>query len=220
MKRLVIFDLDGTLLNTIDDLAASTNHALRVNGFPTHDTAAYKFFVGNGIMKLFERALPSGEANDANIARMRAAFLDHYDKHNCDLTRPYDGIADMLRALTSNGMDLAVASNKYDRAVKKIIGHYFPDIPFIAAEGNKQGINPKPDPAIVNGIMAIKGYSNADVLYVGDSGVDMQTAINAGIESCGVTWGFRPVEELMQFAPRHIVNTPAEIVKLAIGTAL
>ncbi|HIT83002.1 MAG TPA: HAD family hydrolase [Candidatus Avibacteroides faecavium] len=219
MKRLVIFDLDGTLLDTIDDLAASTNHALRDNGLPMHDTAAYKHFVGNGIMKLIERAMPASKVNDASLARMRASFLAHYDRHNCDLTRPYDGITAMLHALADKGIGMAVASNKYDSAVKRIIGHYFPDIPFIAAEGNKEGVAPKPDPAIVLGIMAAAGCAKGDVLYVGDSGVDMQTAANAGVEACGVTWGFRPVDELRQFAPQHIVSTPAEIVALATGDA-
>lgn len=216
MKRLIIFDLDGTLLNTIADLANSTNHALSENGFPTHDISAYKKFVGNGIMKLFERALPADKVSDSNLLKMRASFLEHYDIHNCDYTKPYEGITELLHQLSRNGIDLAVASNKYDAATKKLIGHFFPDIRFMAVEGNKDGVAPKPNPTIVHEIMAIKGYDKRDVMFVGDSGVDMQTALNAEVESCGVTWGFRPVSELMQFSPDHIVNNPEEIASIVL----
>ncbi|WP_042368627.1 HAD family hydrolase [Bacteroides neonati] len=211
MKKLVIFDLDGTLLNTIADLAASTNHALASLGFPTHDTAAYPFMVGNGINKLFERALPEGEKTEDNIRRVRQAFVPHYDVHNADASSPYPGIPELLHTLQSQGIQLAVASNKYQAATEKLVAHYFPHITFTAVFGQREGINVKPDPTIVFDILRIANVSKDEVLYVGDSGVDMQTAINAGVTSCGVTWGFRPRAELEALQPDYIVDKAEEI---------
>ncbi|MEG1005221.1 HAD family hydrolase [Bacteroides sp.] len=211
MKKLVIFDLDGTLLNTIADLAASTNHALASLGFPTHDTAAYPFMVGNGINKLFERALPEGEKTEDNIRRVRQAFVPHYDVHNADASSPYPGIPELLHTLQSQGIQLAVASNKYQAATEKLVAHYFPHITFTAVFGQREGINVKPDPTIVFDILRIANVSKDEVLYVGDSGVDMQTAINAGVTSCGVTWGFRPRAELEALHPDYIVDKAEEI---------
>lgn len=218
MKKLVIFDLDGTLLNTIADLAQSTNHALRTLGYPTHEEAAYNFMVGNGIDKLFERALPEGEKSKENVLRVRKEFVPYYDAHNADKSRPYPGIPELLEQLQGQGLQLAVASNKYQAATRKLVAHYFPEIHFAAVFGQREGINVKPDPAIVEEILSITGVSKQDVLYVGDSGVDMQTAINAGVTSCGVTWGFRPRTELEGFNPDYIVEKAEEIADIANGT--
>ncbi len=218
MKKLVIFDLDGTLLNTIADLAQSTNHALRTLGYPTHEEAAYNFMVGNGIDKLFERALPEGEKSKENVLRVRKEFVPYYDAHNADKSRPYPGIPELLEQLQAQGLQLAVASNKYQAATRKLVAHYFPEIHFAAVFGQREGINVKPDPAIVEEILSITGVSGQDVLYVGDSGVDMQTAINAGVTSCGVTWGFRPRTELEGFNPDYIVEKAEEIADIANGT--
>ena len=215
MKKLVIFDLDGTLLNTIADLAQSTNHALQTLGYPTHDTASYRFMVGNGINKLFERALPEGAKSEENVLRVRAAFIPYYNKHNADLSTPYDGISQLLDQLQRQGLQLAVASNKYQSATEQLIAHYFPTISFCAVLGQREGIPTKPDPTIVHQILEATGIAAADVLYVGDSGVDMQTARNAGVTACGVTWGFRPRTELEQFSPQHIVDFPDEIGQIA-----
>lgn len=214
MKKLVIFDLDGTLLNTIYDLAQSTNFALAENGFPTHEVAEYNYFVGNGINKLFERALPEGERTEANIARIREKFLIHYDQHNADKSRPYEGIPELLETLDKRGILLAVASNKYQAATEKLVAHFFPQIHFAAIFGQREGIPTKPNPQIVEDILGITNIGINKTLYVGDSGVDMQTALNSKVEACGVTWGFRPIEELEQFHPAHIVHTPEEILKL------
>lgn len=213
MKKLVIFDLDGTLLNTIYDLAQSTNFALAENGFPTHEVAEYNYFVGNGINKLFERALPEGERTEANIARIREKFLIHYDQHNADKSRPYEGIPELLETLDKRGILLAVASNKYQAATQKLVAHFFPQIHFAAIFGQREGIPTKPNPQIVEDILGITNIGINETLYVGDSGVDMQTALNSKVEACGVTWGFRPIEELEQFHPAHIVHTPEEILK-------
>lgn len=215
MKRLVIFDLDGTLLNTIADLANSTNHALKKLGYPTHELEKYNFMVGNGINKLFERALPEKERTEENILRVRQEFIPYYDKHNADESRPYPGIPELLETLQTRGIQVAVASNKYQAATEKLIAHYFPNIQFIAVFGQREGVKVKPDPTIVEDILRIAKVEKEEVLYVGDSGVDMQTAINAGITSCGVTWGFRPRTELESFSPNHIVDKAEEILSLS-----
>lgn len=212
MKRLVIFDLDGTLLNTIADLAHSTNHALRQNNFLPHEVSEYNFFVGNGINKLFERALPEGKKTEENILKVREEFLKHYDLHNTDLSAPYPGIPELLAKLQERGIMLAVASNKYQTATRKLISHFFPAIQFIAVLGQREGIKPKPDPTIVNEILTLANVSKEEALYVGDSNVDMQTAINSGVPSCGVTWGFRPRTELEKYSPDHIAEKAEDIL--------
>lgn len=215
MKKLVIFDLDGTLLDTIADLAQSTNYALEQNGFPTHPTEEYPFFVGNGINKLFERALPEGEKTEQNIQRVRKCFLPHYDRHNTDYSRPYPGIPALLAGLQNANVLLAVASNKYQEATRKLIAHYFPTVFFSEILGQREGIPVKPDPSIVDEILRQTGMRREDTLYVGDSGVDMQTALNSQVSACGVTWGFRPRAELENFHPDYLVDTPEEILKIA-----
>ena len=211
MKKLVIFDLDGTLLNTIADLANSTNYALKVLGYPIHEPDKYNFMVGNGINKLFERALPDGEKTEENVLRVRQEFVPYYDQHNADKSRPYPGVTELLETLQTAGMQLAVASNKYQAATEKLIAHYFPNIKFTAVFDQREGIPVKPDPIIVKEILQIAKVQEEETLYVGDSGVDMQTAINAGVTSCGVTWGFRPRTELESFHPDHIVDNAEEI---------
>ena len=215
MKQLVIFDLDGTLLNTIADLAQSTNYALAELGYPTHEEDAYRFMVGNGINKLFERALPEGEKSEANVLRVRQKFVPYYDLHNADKSIPYPGIPQLLACLQERGMRLAVASNKYQTAAEKLVAHYFPAIHFVAVFGQREGVPSKPDPTVVYDILKKAGTAPADTLYVGDSGVDMQTALNVGVTSCGVTWGFRPRTELEAFHPDYIVERAEEIAEIA-----
>ncbi|MBP3553694.1 MAG: HAD family hydrolase [Bacteroidaceae bacterium] len=215
-KRLAIFDLDGTLLNTIADLATATNQALDACGFPTHPIEAYPFFVGNGINKLFERALPAEARTEENVLRIRAHFLPYYDEHNADLSRPYPGIPQLLENLQAAGIQVAVASNKYHRATEKLIRHYFPTIRFAAILGQREGVPIKPHPQIVEDILALVPVSKEEVIYIGDSGVDMQTALNAGVESIGVTWGFRPREELLQYSPTHLADTAKEIENIIL----
>ncbi len=214
MKQLVIFDLDGTLINSIKDLGVATNVALEKNGFPKHPLEAYPMYVGNGVNKLIERALPENQRNEAMIKKIRVDFTEYYDQHNIDYTRPYDGILELLQHLQDNGIDIAVASNKYDAAVKAIVTALFPTIKFAAIEGQKEGVPVKPDPSIVFEILAATQAKKQDVLYVGDSGVDMETARRACVDSVGVTWGFRSVEELRANYANHIVNKPAEIIPL------
>lgn len=212
MKQLVIFDLDGTLLNTIADLGTATNHALRVCGYPEHNLASYPKMVGNGITRLIERTLPEDERDTETVERVREKFKEYYDEHMNDLTGPYPGITDMLRELGKMGVKLAVASNKYQAAVVALIRHYFPDIDWQAIEGQKEGVPTKPDPSIVFEILAKCPTRKSKVLYVGDSGVDMETARRACVDSCGVTWGFRSLKELKDHHADNIVDTPDGII--------
>lgn len=215
-KKLAIFDLDGTLLNTIADLAQSTNQALAACGYPTHTTEAYRFFVGNGINKLFERALPESERNEENVLRIRSLFLPYYDRHNADFSKPYPGISSLLEELQAHGLQLAVASNKYQHATERLVAHYFPHIRFAAVFGQREGIPVKPHPQIVHDILHIIPTPLEQVIYIGDSGVDMQTALHAGIDSIGVLWGFRPKEELEKFSPTWLVEKAEDITTLII----
>lgn len=215
MKQLVIFDLDGTLLNTIQDLGMAANYALESCGYPTHDISAYPFFVGNGITRLLERVLPESARNEDNVARLRDCFMTYYEEHKADYTSVYDGIKELLVALTERGVKLAVASNKYHKAVVELIKTYFPDVEWVAIEGQKTDFPIKPDPSIVFDILSKSPTPKAQVLYVGDSGVDMETARRACVESAGVTWGFRPEKELRDFYADNIVNHPSEILSIA-----
>ena len=217
MKKLAIFDLDGTLLNTIEDLGHAANYALERNGFPTHSIASYPFFVGNGVRRLIERVLPE-ESRTVNIVdKLLVDFKEYYDSHNTDYTVPYDGMPELLRELTVRGVAVAVASNKYQRATEKLIGHYFPEIDFVAVEGQKEGVPVKPDPSIVFEILAKAKMPKADTIYIGDSGVDMETARRACVDSVGVTWGFRSEKELVESHADNIVSRPAEISPLIFG---
>ncbi len=214
MKSLVIFDLDGTLLYTVPDIAAATNHALSECGYPLHSEKDIASFIGNGINKLFERALPEGYKTTEEVLKIRKHFVSYYDIHCTDMTRPFSGIPELLRRLQDAGIMVAVASNKYQKATSILIGKFFPEINFAAVFGERDGVPRKPDPAIVSDILEKAGIDNSmkgNVLYVGDSGVDMQTCINAGLEAVGVTWGCRTREELASYSPAHIVDSPSEI---------
>lgn len=214
MKKLIIFDLDGTLLDTIADLAAATNQALAQEGYPTHPVDAYRFFVGNGINKLFERALPEEARNEANVLKIRSLFVPYYDVHNADLSRPYPGIPELLLQLQQAGFQLAVASNKYQSATRKLVAQYFPDIRFAAVFGQREGVPTKPDPTVVHDILTETGVTPDEVMYVGDSDVDMQTARNAGVTAVGVTWGFRPQAELAALHPAYLIDQAEELLPL------
>ena len=211
MIRLVIFDLDGTLLNTIGDLADATNYALRSCGYPERAIGEYNMFVGNGIAKLFERALPEQARNPENIERMRSFFIPYYTAHNTSHTLPYPGVPGLLAALRREGVAVAVASNKYQQATEALTTHFFPETDFASVFGQREGVPVKPDPAIVRDILAVTPVAPGEVLYVGDSGVDMRTAAAAGVVSVGVTWGFRTREELASNGACHIADTADEV---------
>lgn len=212
MKRLVIFDLDGTLLNTIGDLVVAVNYALGKLGYPTRTTDEVRMMVGDGIMKLIERALPKDERSEENVMRMRSHFLPYYEAHNAELSCPYDGIPELLEELKCRGVEMAVASNKYHRATSKLIPHYFPSIPFGCILGQREGVPAKPHPQIVDDILAAMGVAREDVLYVGDTNVDMLTAKAAKVDAVAVAWGFRPEAELAEHNPMTIIHHPLQLL--------
>lgn len=209
---LIIFDLDGTLLNTIDDLGHACNHALTQSGFPTHAIEDYPSLVGNGVKNLIRRSLPENERTEENVERVYTAFIPYYDAHNADYTRPYDGITELLQTLKKRGHTLAVASNKYQAATEKIVNQLFPGI-FEVVLGEREGIARKPDPQIVYDIFqATRTTPNAlATLYVGDSLVDMETAKNANVPFVACSWGFVSREALMKASATHIIDHPAEL---------
>ncbi len=212
---LVIFDLDGTLLNTIGDLTAATNYALNKCGFvTTYSVEECRQLVGNGISKLLERALPEGFRTPQNIADMRTAFLACYDVHLMDQTCPYEGIKQLLGHLQARGIKLAVCSNKYQRATTRLINHFFPQIEFACVLGQREGLALKPHPQMVDEILRIAQETNENCLYVGDSEVDMLTAHSAEVKCCAVTWGFRSREILAAYHPAYFVENPAQILAL------
>ncbi len=214
MIKLVIFDLDGTLIDTLADLAQATNYALRTMQYPEHELYEYKMMVGNGIDMLLRRALPEDLQTDEKVAQLRQIFVPYYDLHNTDESRPYDGICQLLQALHNNGILLAVASNKYHSATKKIVRHFFPTIPFVAVFGHRQGKPRKPNPTIVEDILAGANVNNDEVLYLGDTTIDILTAQNASVASVAVTWGFRTAEELASAHPNHLITTPTDLIPL------
>lgn len=276
MTKLVIFDLDGTLLDTVEDLGNATNYALRMCGFPERPLKDYYQLVGRGIYNLFRSAMQApdeagvsasdaskapvpGEAgaptsdaskvpvpNEAMVQKMASYFLPYYGEHMCDFTRPYPGIPEMLASLVAAGIQVALASNKYQEGAEKLIRRFFPEIPFMKVLGQREGQPIKPDPQVVFQIMAgapevgpqslptdkqpfdpvlgpqslpsdRRPFAPEDVAYVGDSNVDMQTGLNAGVRTIGVTWGFRDRAELEAFHPFAVVDTVQELQALLMG---
>lgn len=216
---LIIFDLDGTLINTISDLGQACNHALSECGFPTHPIDEYPRLVGNGVNKLIERSLPEQDRNEETVLRLRQFFVPFYDLHNCDLTQPYDGIRDLLDELKKQGHTLAVASNKYQSATQKIVSQLFPGI-FDIVLGEREGIPRKPDPQIVYDIIhrLSPTLSQSPILYIGDSSVDAHTARAAAdqlpVKLVLCTWGFSSPEEMKALQPDFLVDHPSEILPI------
>lgn len=217
MKSLIIFDLDGTLLNTIDDLGDAANHTMAAMGYPQHMPQSYPTMVGNGVRKLLERAMPDSARTPENLDRALVLFREWYDQHLADRTVPYPGISRLLDELTARGIRVAVASNKYEAAVRKLIAHFFPTIEWGAVCGNVEGVPVKPDPSIVFRVLTESPAPKQKVLYVGDSGVDMETARRACVDSVGVTWGFRTAAELRAHYATHIIADPEQILNLALA---
>ena len=278
MTKLVIFDLDGTLLDTVEDLGNATNYALRMCGFPERPLKDYYQLVGRGIYNLFRSAMQAPESGKVSlpdggnetvsvegnvpasvevsasapvpdeemVSRMASYFLPYYGDHMCDCTRPYPGIPEMLASLAAAGIQVALASNKYQEGAEKLIHRFFPEIPFLKVLGQREGQPIKPDPQVVFQIMATEPeagphslptarqpidpvvgpqslpsdrqtFAPEDVAYVGDSNVDMQTGLNAGVRTIGVTWGFRDRAELEAFQPFAVVDTVQELQDLLMG---
>ncbi len=214
MLRYVFFDLDGTLLNTLDDLAAAGNYALRTLGLPEHDTDKYRYMVGNGIPKLIERILPPG-ADKELAEKAHSLFSEYYAVHSEDMTRPYDGITEMLGELRRLGVGTAVITNKDAVFADSLIRKNFGDL-VGKVYGSIPGTPHKPDPYWVNIALGEYGAKKSEVLYVGDSSVDMLTAANAGLTAAGVLWGFRDRQAIVENGAAHICNVPAEIVDILL----
>ena len=208
--KTVIFDLDGTLLNTLNDLAASTNHALLTNGMAERSIDEVRQFVGNGVRLLIERAVEPG-TDKATIDRVFADFKTHYMHHSLDTTRPYDGIMDMLHELHHRGIRIAVVSNKLYAATRKLCHHFFADTVEVAI-GEKEGIRRKPSPDTVIEAMLELGVDKADAVYVGDSDVDIATAKNCGMPCISVLWGFRDKDFLIEHGAQTFVSHPSELL--------
>ena len=240
---IIIFDLDGTLINTISDLGQACNHALAACGFPTHKIEDYPRLVGNGVNKLIERALPLEHRNEETVLRLREYFVPYYDEHNCDFTRPYDGIEELLKELKAQGHFLAVASNKYQAATEKIVAQLFPGI-FDVVLGERVGVERKPNPQIVYDIIdryAVRSQTvrstlcqngtsslsdtNEDILYIGDSLVDAETAraaasqlstLNSQLSLVLCTWGFGTREQMENAKPDYLVDHPLEVLAFVL----
>lgn len=210
MYNTYIFDLDGTLLSTLADLAASCNYALRTNGMPEHTEDDVRRFVGNGVKKLMERAVPDGLQNPL-FDKAFADFRQHYMKHNLDTTRPYDGIMPMLEQLRLRGKQVAVVSNKFYAATQELCRHFFGDLVDVAI-GEREDIRRKPAPDTVIEALRQLGANAEGAVYIGDSDVDIDTARNSGMPCISVMWGFRDKEFLIEHGATTLVATPQEIL--------
>lgn len=212
MYNTFIFDLDGTLLNTLDDLAASVNYALRTHGMPERTLDEVRSFVGNGVRLLMERAIPEGSANP-RFEETFATFRAYYMEHSLDTTRPYDGIPEMIHTLKQRGCRLAVVSNKFYAATQELIRHFFPEITVAIGEHEAEGIRKKPAPDTVFEALRQLGVGKEKAVYVGDSDVDLQTARNSGLPCISVLWGFRNRDFLLAHGATTFISHPEELLK-------
>lgn len=212
--KAVIFDMDGTILNTLEDLKNATNYSLRQFGMPERSLEEVRMFVGNGIRKLVERAVPSGTSEE-KIAQVFDVFLEYYEIHSADNTSPYPGILELVEKLKKSGIKTAVSTNKADVPAQELGKEYFNGI-FDLIVGQQDGLKVKPAPDSVNKILSILDIQKKDAIYIGDSDVDVQTAKNSGLDFIGVSWGFRGREFLEKNGAKNIVDNANEILDLVI----
>lgn len=208
--KTYIFDLDGTLLSTLNDLASSTNYALRWAGMPERTIEEVRMFVGNGVKLLMERAIPEG-VNNPKFEKTYAKFREHYMEHNLDTTRPYDGVPELLHELKRRGKHLAIVSNKFYAATQDLAKHFFPDTIEVAI-GERENIRKKPAPDTVLEALRQLNVSKEDAVYIGDSDVDIMTAKNCGLPCISVLWGFRDKDFLIEHGGSLFVEKPIEIL--------
>lgn len=215
MYQNVIFDLDGTLLNTIDDLADAANWVCERHGWPTHTVEEYKQLVGNGMAVLAQRFVPADWRTPVRIAQVLGEFMPYYDAHKEDKTAPYPGLPELLSELKGAGVKVAVLSNKAHSLVPDILEHYFPGV-FSYAQGALEGQPTKPDPTLLHKLMGEMGATKDNTLFVGDSNVDARTAKNGGLTCCGVLWGFRDREELVREGADFLAEDAGALKKLIL----
>ena len=211
--KTIIFDLDGTLLDTLADLADSANYTMEQMGYPKHPTDSYRYFVGNGVPKLLERCLPEDKRTDENIQTARRIFAEYYNVHFVDKTKPYDGVAELIEKLRESGVKMAVASNKSDEFTVSLVKRFFGNA-FDIVQGGKADVPKKPAPDIVYSIMQKLGAVSENTYFAGDSNVDMYTAKNAGIKAIGCLWGFRTKDELLEGGADFLAESPMDIYKI------
>lgn len=213
--RLVLFDLDGTLLNTLDDLGAAVNEALKRRNFPLHTREEYMKMVGHGVRNLVKQALPADmQEDEALVDDTLADFKAYYTAHIDVFTQPYPGMQEVVGTLHRNGVFLAVASNKFQEGTESLVKKFFPDIPFVAVLGNRPGFPLKPDPEIVGEVLRKAGVSRQEAVLVGDSPTDMKTAANGGIEGIAVSWGYRPMKGVPGLT---VVDSAEELLTILTG---
>lgn len=217
MYKTVIFDLDGTLLNTLDDLADAGNRLCADRGWPQHPRDAYRYFVGNGIPKLIERLAPPEQRTPEILAEALAWFKADYGAHMRDKTAPYPGIPAMLEHLHVAGVQMAVFSNKADALAREVVADYFDPALFDLVRGQRPEVPTKPAPEGTRALLKQLGADTAATLYVGDSNVDMQTAVNADLDGCGALWGFRTRQELEEAGARYLAADAEELEHIVLG---
>ena len=207
--KVAVFDMDGTILNTLDDMTVACNHTLSAMGMPLRTMDEIRMFVGNGIPKLVERIAPAG-TDEATIKKMLEIFMEFYSAHSMDKTGPYAGVPELLKKLKDNGIKLACVSNKADAAMRKLCDEFFNGL-FDDAEGERAGVNKKPAPDMVWAALEKIGAEKKDAVYIGDSNVDYETAVNSEIDCISVSWGFRSRKFLEDLGSKCIVDTPEEV---------
>ena len=214
MIKLVAFDLDGTLVNSLEDLADSTNYTLKQLGFPEHDVDQYRYFIGNGIAKLLERALPSDRNSGEVFEKARVLFDRHYQQNYCNKTAPYEQIPELIAALEENRFKIAVLSNKPDEFVRHILDELFPEASFDFVLGASETLPKKPAPDTLLACLEELRMDPEECIYCGDSDVDVLYAHSAGIQVIGASWGFRGSDELSRAGADYIIDHPSELPKL------
>lgn len=213
MIKAVLFDLDGTLVNSLRDLASGVNYALASKGYPTHDTEAFKYFVGDGIPKMIERAMPPEHRTAKEIDEVKNVFLSYYAIHYADKTHAYNGMPELINNLKSSGFKIAVVTNKAQDMANKVVTCAYGDI-FDLVIGMRDGILPKPDPTSALMAMNQLGVTPEECIFIGDSGMDVATAVNSGAVPVGVLWGFRKEDELLKSGAKYIISKPQELLDI------
>lgn len=207
--KAVLFDLDGTLTNTLDDIADAMNRSLRLHDLPEWPVDAYRYLVGDGAKKLAERAVRERQELALSVQRTYQAY---YQEHTRVKTQPYAGIPEMLEAIQARGMPMAVFSNKPDADTKNVVAHFFPGIRWAVVRGQMEGVPVKPDPTGALAVAAAMGVAPGEVLYLGDTATDMHCAVNAGMHPVGALWGFRTAQELQESGAEHLAAHPKDVL--------